>query len=399
MLAEKAGIDPFEFRYRNVQRPGDTANAGHLMPVYPMEGIFDKLRPRYEAAKADAQKNSTPAKLRGVGIASGTYIVGMPGDHAEVALELNADGTVTNFNTWEDIGQGGDVGSLVHTHEALRPIGIGKDQIRLVMNDTALCPPTGIAAGSRSHFMAGNAIKDAARQLMDAMRKPDGSYRNHAEMVAEGIPTKYTGVYDVKGKYAIDANLGHGDPNIDYSYCGFVTEVEVDTATGKVSVIAMHGVADVGTVGNFLALDGQAYGGMEHMIGFALSEDYSDPKKHRTLAGAGMPFIDAIPDGDNFTVEYNETPRPEGPNGSGGAAEAFQSGGHMSVINAIANAAGVRIYTLPATPEKVKAALDAKAAGKDQTPEKWYLGGDFYDTLDDIKANPIIQAGEDERVH
>ncbi|HWQ80310.1 MAG TPA: molybdopterin cofactor-binding domain-containing protein [Anaerovoracaceae bacterium] len=390
MLAEKVGMDPLEFRYINVFRQGDISNCGVSPKVFPMAGILERLRPRYQSLIERARKESTPLKKRGVGVAVGSYLIGTPGDHAEIYLELNPDGTVTNFNTWEDIGQGGDVGTLVHTHEALRPLGLRPDQIKLVMNDTALCPNTGLAAGSRSHFMCGRATLDGAEKLLDAMRKPDGTYRTYDEMKAEGIPTKYTGVYDQGSEtYGVDPNAGQGNPCIEYSYSAYATEVEVDVATGKVTVLAMHCVADVGPVGNYLALDGQVYGGMEHMIGFALSEDYSDPKKHKTLIGAGFPYIDMIPDGDNYTVEYIETKRPDGPHGSCGASEAFQTGGHVSVISAIYNAVGVRINTLPATPEKVKAALEARKKSLTSQTEKYYLGGDFYEKMDYIKANPV----------
>ena len=189
-LAEKIGIDPLEFRYNNVYRPGDTNINGHGFDVYPMTEILDRLRPKYKAALERAKKESTPEKPRGVGIACGMYnVTSGPNDHSEIALELNPDGTVTHFNTWEDQGQGGDIGTLVHTHESLRPLGLRPDQIKLVQNDTAICPMSGPAAGSRSHFMNGNATLDGAKKLMDAMRKADGTFRTYDEMVKEGIPT------------------------------------------------------------------------------------------------------------------------------------------------------------------------------------------------------------------
>ena len=85
-------------------------------------------------------------------------------DQAEVALEMNADGTFTHFNTWEDVGQGGDIGALTHALKALAPLGLKPNQVKLVMNDTKKCPDTGLAAASRSHYMAGNATIDAAEQ-------------------------------------------------------------------------------------------------------------------------------------------------------------------------------------------------------------------------------------------
>ncbi|HWQ09761.1 MAG TPA: molybdopterin cofactor-binding domain-containing protein, partial [Holophaga sp.] len=283
-----------------------------------------------------------------------------------------------------------DIGTLVHTHEALRPLGITPDQIKLVQNDTAITPVTGPASGSRSHYMVGNATLEAANKLMDAMRKPDGSYRTHAEMVVEGIPTRYKGVYDTtKHTTMIDVDSGHGNASPEANYLLMLMEVEVDLETCRTKVLSAKSVSDIGVVGNLLAVEGQAYGGLSHSIGFALTEDYRDLKRHATLQGAGVPNIEDVPDEMEFI--FHETPRAKGPHGSSGCSESYQSVGHMAVINAIQDAVGVRIYELPATPEKIKAALAAKAEGKELKPEKYYLGGDFYETLDYIENNPVAK--------
>lgn len=389
MLAEKVGMDPLEFRYLNVYREGDVSLNGHKFGAYPMTEILDKLRPHYQEALERAKRESTPEKRRGVGIACGEYnVTTAPNDHAEVALELNPDGTVTHYNTWEDQGQGADAGTIAHTHEALRPLGLRPDQIKLCQNDTALAPFTGPAAGSRSHYMAGNATINAAEKLMNAMRKPDGTYRTYDQMVAEGIPTKYVGVHDTTGYTTeLDPNTGQGNPSAEYTFGAFLAEVEVDVATGKTRVLSMRCVADVGVIGNKVSVDGQAYGGMMHGIGMALSEDYEDLERHVNLVRSGFPYIEEIP--DNLHVEYVETPRPTGPHGSSGCAECFQSSPHVAVINAIYNACGVRIYELPARPEKIKAALEAKERGEEIKPRKYFLGADLYERIEHIKANPV----------
>ncbi len=391
MLAEKAGFDPFEFRYLNVMREGDTGNTGNTYSVYPLEKLMDMARPKYEEMKAAAAAASTPEKARGVGVAMGHYNVGPgPADHSEVALELMPDGTVTHYSQYQDLGQGGDIGALQHAHEALRPLGLTPDQIHLVMNDTETCPISGSSGGSRQNYMTGNATKDAGDKLLNAMRKEDGTFRTYDEMIAEGIPTRYLGVHD-SGSYTspLDPNTGQGNQAAEYSYMVYLADVEVDTATGATKVLEMHAYADVGLVGNFLAVDGQAYGGMMHSIGFALSEDFNDAKKYETMVGCGFPSIEEIPDDDKFTVTYLETPRPRGHKGSGGCSEGFQSGDHMAVINAIYQACGVRIYDLPALPSKVKEGLDALADGKEIKPEPYYLGGDLYEELDEMTANPV----------
>jgi aldehyde oxidoreductase len=391
MMAEKLNMDPFEIRWKNIARPGDENLQGYQFHQYPMEEMMSKLKPIYERAVAEAKANDTPKKRRGVGLAWGGYNVSeTPFDSATVALELNEDGTITKFDTWEELGQGGDIGSLMVTLEALKPLGISPDQVKLVQNDTATCPDSGIAASSRSHFMNGRATIEAAKLLLDAMRKQDGSYRSCEEMKSENIPTKYFGTYDnsvTENLAPMDPNTGIGSPSVTYTYALYMAEVEVDTETGATTIIRYTCVDDVGVIGNIQAMEGQAYGGISHSIGFALSEDYRDVRKQNNIHACGIPYIKDIP--DEINLIHCQNPREVGPFGSSGASEAFQSAGHMAVINAINNATGVRIYQLPATPEKVKAGLDTIAqGGKIEAPEKWYLGPDFHERLEDILNDP-----------
>lgn len=392
MLAEKAGIDPFEFRLKNIAREGDTNINSWKYQAFPMEHMMEVMRPIYEKAVADAKKYDTPEVRRGVGIAWGGYnVTEGPHDQCEVALELAADGTFIKYDTWQDQGQGGDVGSLMVTLQALKELDVTPDQIKLIQNDTGLCPDHGFSASSRSHYMNGKATQLAADQLIDAMRKDDGTYRTYQEMVDEGIPTKYNATFansSFGDLVYLDPNTGVGNPTPSYTYALFLAEVEVEVATGKVTCIGYHCVDDVGVIGNIDAVNGQAYGGLSHCIGFALSENYDDVVKHGNIKGAGIPYIKDIP--DNFNLHHIEHPREEGPWGSSGASEAFQSSGHMAVINAINNACGVRIYELPATPDKVKAGLDTLAAGGEiKPPKKYFMGSDFYEELENIKANPV----------
>jgi aldehyde oxidoreductase len=394
MAAEKAGIDSWEFRYKNAARPGDLTINSCPYHDYLYPTLLEKIKPIYEQYQAEAKAAKAEGKNVGVGLSMGGFIItiGMF-DKAEVALQLNPDGSITHFNTWEDMGQGGDIGTLTHTVKALAPLGIKSHRVQLVMNDSKICPDTGLAAASRSHYMAGNATIDAANKLMDAMRKKDGTYRTHAEMIAEKIPTKHVGHYDqfnIGLPPGLNPDTGHGEKNPTYMYGVNVAQVEVDVKTGKTKVLKFTWVGDVGTVGNKLAVEGQGYGGISHSIGFALSEDYDAQDKHGNMVGCGVPTIDMIP--DDLNLIFNVTPRPHGPHGSCGCSEVFQSSNHMAVINAINNACGVRIYALPATPDKVKAALEAKQRGEDMTPPKYFLGSDFEEELEYIKARPITGA-------
>ena len=107
------------------------------------------------------------------------------------------------------------------------------------------------------------------------------------------------------------------------------------------------------------------------------------------MFAAGVPYIKDTP--DKLVAIQMDGYDPRGPFGSSGASEAFQSSDHMAVINAINNAVGVRIYELPATPDKVKAGIEALKEGKPNPnkPKKYFLGSDLYDTIEDIKNNPL----------
>lgn len=392
MLAEKAGIDPFEFRWRNIGREGDTNINSYPFRQYPMEEMMKLMKPIYEKAVADAKAADTPEKRRGVGLAWGGFnVTEGTTDSAGAAIELNPDGTFTKYDTYQELGQGGDIGSLMLTLEALKPLGVTPDRVRLVQNDTKLCPDSGMSGASRTHYMSGQATILAAEKLIAAMRKPDGTYRTYDEMKAEGLETKYFGKFSntsVPGLCNLDPNTGIGDPTPAYTYCLNLAEVEVDTATGKTRCIRFTCVDDVGKVGNIDAVNGQAYGGISHSIGFALSENYDDVKRHTNIASCGVPYCNDTP--DDITVIHYERPDECGPFGSSGASEAFQSSGHAAVVNAIYNACGVRVHELPATPAKVKEGLGAIASGKKPyAPGKYFLGSDLYEELENIKANPV----------
>ncbi len=352
-LAEKMGMDPLELRYLNVYRPGDTTPNGQAPEVYPFPEMLDKLRPAYEAAKAKAQAESTPEKKKGVGVSIGVYGSGLDGaDGAEATVELTKTG-VTIYATWQDHGQGADAGALGTAHEALRPLEIAPEEIKLVLNDTATAPNGGPSGGSRSQVMIGNAIKNGCEQLLASMRS-NGSYRSYDQMVAEKLPLRYAGKWTAAGASNCDENA-QGAPFSTYMYSAFLAEVTVDTKTGKTTVDGMTVVVDAGKINNKLVVDGQMYGGVAQGIGLALSEDFEDIEKHSTMLGAGIPYAKDIP--DKLEMIYVETPRPGGPFGAAGIGEAPLTSPHAAIMNAIKNAAGVRITHLPARPEKVLAAL------------------------------------------
>ena len=354
-LAEKIGMDPLELRYKNIYRPGATTPTGQTPEVFSLEAMIDILRPKYKIAKEKAAKESTPEKKKGVGVSVGIYGAGGDGpDTAEAWVELLKDGTVLISTTWSDHGQGADAGALGCAHEALRPMGIRPDQIRLELNDTAKAPDGGAAGGSRSQVVCGNAIKTCCETMLQAIIKSCGTYMTYDELVAKGLPTQYSGRWTSVAAIG-DPDTGQGNPIENYMYGVFMAEVTVDTKTGKVNVDKLTAVADVGVINNKNVVDGQVYGGLAQGVGMALREDFEDLHKHTNMVRCGIPYAKDIP--DDIEIIYYETPRKTGPFGSSGVGELPNTAPHAAIMNAVYWASGARVRELPALPEKVLAAL------------------------------------------
>ena len=364
MLAHECGMDPFEFRVQNVIRPGDSFAHGQKPEVYPFQELIEKVRPLYEEAKKRAAAGSTEEIKKGVGISFGIYNSNDDGaDDASSNIELTKDGVIL-YNTWEDHGQGADAGCVGTAHEALKPLGLRPEQIRLNCNDTAKAPNSGAAAASRCQVMVGNAIVDSCNKLLEAMKKPDGTYRTYDEMVAEGIPTFYEGYWQAKTRdnsgevitcTGMDDTTGEGYPFSNHMFGIFLAEVSVNTKTGKTTVDRFTLASDVGAICNLDVVDGQQYGGLAQGIGLALSEDFIDMHKHNNLVACGLPYVKDVP--DELKLIHQMMPREFGPFGASGTGEMPLSAPHPAIGNAIFNATGVRIKELPCSPDKVLAGL------------------------------------------
>jgi len=354
-LAKKMGKDPFELRELNCYREGSTTPTQQKPEVIVFPEQFEALRPKYERAIATAKLRSTDTVKCGVGVSLGIYGCGLDGpDSSESWAKLLPNNEVMMGNSWQDHGQGSDMGTLAFAHEALKPLGLTASQIHLCLNDTSLTPNSGPSGGSRNNVVTGNAIRVSCENLLAAMRKADGTYRTYDEMVKEGIETQVYGKWTTPCT-PCDVETGKGEPFCIYMYGLFLAEVEVDITTGKAHCYKMTHVADVGTITNQLVVDGQIYGGLAQGIGLALTEDFEMIKAHSNMIGAGFPFCKDIT--DDLEIIYVTKPRELGAFGAGGVGELPLSAPHCAVINAIDNACGARIRHLPAYPEKILAAL------------------------------------------
>ncbi|MDR2493459.1 MAG: molybdopterin-dependent oxidoreductase [Coriobacteriales bacterium] len=355
-LAEKVGMDPLEFRYLNVYREGSTTPNGCPPDVIAFPDALDKMRPLYQKAKEDARaKNAKGGPVKhGAGITLLEYGCGLDGaDSSSAWVELTPEG-VTLGVSWEDHGQGADMGALTAASEALKELRLDYRKIRLLMNDMERTPNSGPAGGSRSNVVTGNAIRVACENLVAALRKDDGGFRTYDEVVAEGLDTRYEGSWTAPNAEC-SVETGQGDPFSCYMYGVLLAEVSVDTTTGTTKVDKLTLVSDCGTVSNKTVLEGQLWGGLAQGIGLALTEDFEDIKRHVSPLKCGIPRIKDVP--DEMVIIHQQTPRPHGPWGISGSGEMPLSAPHAAIMNAVYDACGARVTKLPARPEKVLAAL------------------------------------------
>ncbi|HOE17886.1 MAG TPA: molybdopterin-dependent oxidoreductase [Syntrophorhabdaceae bacterium] len=349
MLAEKIGMDPLEFRRTNSLLPGQSVSTGMVYDQWPFPELCDAIRPTYERAKREAAALKDGPVKRGVGLGTHAFGIGGPADVGRVAVELDPDNGLTIFAAVADPGEGND--SML-TQIASHLTGIPMEKIRLVTRDTDRTAGMGPAAASRMTYMAGGSLVLAIEQLKQAMK--EAGVDTYEGLKNVGKPVHYLGSKIAEGKEAIlDPETGQGPSFESRVHAIQMAEVEVNTETGEVHVVRVTTAVDPGTVINPQNLEGQLHGGMDQGVGFALREEYihGETKDWFTFK---FPTTKTAFDMD---VIIRQTPRTKGPLGATGVGEMTMVCTAPAVINAIYDACGVRIYDLPATPDKIKAAL------------------------------------------
>ncbi len=351
MLAEKMGIDPLEFRLRNSLKAGQSKSTGRIVTEWPFPELLEAMRPHYLRALQDAAPFRQGKIRRGVGLAAGAFGIGGPGDVSVASVELDDDGGISIYAAAADPGEGNDSMLSQLTAEFM---GLSMDRIRLHTRDTDNTAASGPAAGSRITYMIGNALIDALTQLKAAMQEVGA--KAGAELEAAGKSRRYLGRKKNEDAGPLDVQTGQGPSFESQVHAVQLAELEVDTETGKVRVLKMTTAVDAGPVINPQNLTGQLEGGMDMGVGFALREEYIAGKT-KDWVTFKFPSIK-----EHFKMEtiIRETARPKGPLGVTGIGEMCMVPTAPAVINAINNAAGVWICDLPATPDKVKAALARK---------------------------------------
>lgn len=347
LLAAKLGMDPYEFRRINTLKKGQTTSNGQAADEWAFNTCLDRLEPDYQKAKKAAAVHKSGTVRRGVGLAGSSFGVGEPGDVSHVAVEIDPDGGLSIYGSVADPGEGNDA---MLTQLGARLMDLPMKKIRLITRDTEKTPDSGISAGSRQTYMSGQALVNAVDALKKVMAETGAKTREELEKA--GKPARYMGI-NTMSHTGMDLKTGQGKVWDAYCHGVQMAEVEVNTETGAVNVVKMTAVVDPGRIINPLAVTCQIEGGMDMGAGMALREEYIHGE---TVDWNTYKFPKAT---DAFEMEtiLLETPRDNGPLGAVGVGEFTLVPTHPAIINAIEDAIGVRLYSMPATPDRILAAL------------------------------------------
>jgi aldehyde oxidoreductase len=376
-LALKRGDDRLAFRLRNALRDGQPTVSGHVMDSgIGIAACLEALQPHWTRALADAEAFNAESHhtKRGVGVASCWYGCGNTGipNPSTMKLGITADGVVVMHQGAVDIGQGSNT---VIPQMAAQALGLPLDTFRFIGGDTALTPDAGKTSGSRQTYISGKAAEKSGRALRETILRfanvsdaADLSLGDGVLTVREGeasrtitladLPLDIDGYafascesYDPPTK-PLDAK-GQGQPYAVYGWGAQIAELDVDLKLGTVRLVKITAAHDVGKAINPLLAEGQVEGGIAQGIGLALMEEYV-PGRTENLHDYLIPTIGDVPPIETILVEV---PDPEGPYGAKGLGEHVLIPTAPAILNAIRHASGAVVRRVPATPDRVLAAI------------------------------------------
>ena len=410
IIAGELGMDPVEFRLKNIMKTGDVTCNDFNMSSLGMKECLEAVR---DGSGWTGKKGKLP-KGKGIGVACGFFVSGAGYPiyrsetfHSTATIRLSEDGgTVNLYTAAAEIGQGSDT---ILSQIAAEALGVKFEDVVIHSGDTDFGVDLG-AYSSRQTLMAGHAARAAAedvkRQVLEVLSEefavpaadldirdgriifsgglPDFSplrlsyikeHRGWEEALPEGELTFReaarfaflrrgviigNGAYkpgELGGKYK-GAAVGTSPA---YGCSAQVVEVSVDMETGKVTIDAMTDAHDCGFAINRTNVEGQMQGSLSMGVGEALFEEVKFDKDGRvcnaSLGEYRIPTILDMPNVKTIIIESNE---PNGPFGAKEVGEGAIMPTIPAILNAIHDATGVRINELPVTSERLYNAMKLK---------------------------------------
>lgn len=375
-IAQDIGLDPWELRYKNAYTSENILPTGHRIPGnVQIRKCLEVLKPYYDKIKADvADRNRKSNLIRyGVGLAATMYGIGQTGIlfPSRVKVYLEEDGTLVVRAGVADVGQGAVTG-LVQI--AADEFGVPFHRVRIFSTDTLTEPDSGPTAASRQIFFTGKVVCSALKKLKQMMsdvatqiferevEKINLVYSEEGTFVfpdedpklslpifeflkmaeRKGVILEAEDIYN-PGLTYYDHKSQKGQPYPAYTYATQVVEVSVNEKTGKTEVLRVVAAQDVGRAINPKMVEGQLEGSILMGIGWALKERFI-PGETESFATYPIPCCKEVPEIITLLVEEDE---PGAPFGAKGVAEAAMVPTAPAILNAIANATGIRLYEIP----------------------------------------------------
>ena len=377
-LADCVGMDRLEFRILNALNGTTPTVTGQVLGEgVGIRACLEALRPRWHAARKEAAEfnaNSRGPLRRGVGVGGMWYGCGntsLP-NPSTMRIGLKRDGRIALHQGAIDIGQGS---ATVVTQICADALGCPIDRFDLVSGDTSVTPDCGKTSASRQTFVSGKAAYMAGQELRrkilkmaeacdcakvlfeDSCIKVQDGERGRTFQLgdlpldARGYILTAEATFDPPTS-ALDEN-GQGIPYAVYGFGAHLAEIEVDIELGTVKVLKITAAHDVGRAINPTLIEGQIEGGVAQGIGMALMEEFF-PGKGENLHDYLIPSAGDIPPVESILIEDQS---PIGPFGAKGIGEQAVIPTAPAILNALHDAIGIRVHRIPATPDRVRAAI------------------------------------------
>ena len=384
LLAQGVGMDPVEFRLKNITEPNSVTVNKMLLTSNGLRECIEKATTAADwKNKRGKQRNIS----RGIGIGIAADVMGskMYKSHESAGsiVKVEEDGSVYLFTGAADTGQGSNTAL---SQIAAQELGVSYSRIRCKSGDTEITPFDTGSFASRVTFISGNATKraanDAKKQILAIVAQEHKINCDDLDIVAENVINKtgnkilmnfdkalelcYSFNYGKqiigRGSYnpkttPVDFRTGEGNVSGSYGFEAQIAEVEVNRETGEVKIVKMWDAHDIGKAINPQGVIGQIEGSIAMGIGYTLYEDLKFKNGrvvNANFANYRLPKSLGTPPMETILIETND---PEGPFGAKGMGEASLLPTSAAIANAIEDAIGVRIKDLPITPDKILRAL------------------------------------------
>ncbi len=392
-IAEQLGISPLDIRRRNVYHPGDTTPTGQILrdSVAGEEVLeraaeaaeFTRMRSRTEEARrgragsgsipGSALRTERDRTASGIGLALAWHGAGFTGSGevhlASIAsIELTADGNVRILTGSTEMGQGT---KTIFPQLVAEALGLPSDAVEIAPQDTAYVPDSGPTVASRTAMVVGGLLIKAAGRLREQVETTTGgSFAETAvEYAREHGATRVDQQFEpYPGGTPFDDATYTGDAYPAFGWAACVARVDVDLDTGEVHVRDVVAADDIGRVIHPVLAEGQVEGGTLQAVGYATIEEIKLRDGRYLNDRLATYIIPTALDAPRISTILVEAPFAGAPHGAKGVGELPMDVGAPAVVAAIADATGVWITDLPASPERILAAFADRPAAAGPRP-------------------------------